>query len=349
MIAIGTALLTLTTAGLAGLAPVGEIGEIDEPGAPRAAAAIDPSDFRRWFDLAARGKLRFPAETRRNAETYKYVFVGGFLGEDSGGYFAQNVEALRDLGVPEDSIRIVQPSSAESLAGNRDAVSAAIHEVAVIDGPLVLIGHSRGACDALAFALEEPEFVRDRVAAIFLVQGPFGGTGVVDYVYGEGEAMDRRIPARARLMGGLIAARFRSQAEAGPGAGLEGLGRDASKTYWEDALADHEDAVRIIDPKVYYITARVAPARQRFFRKPPARYLTAYYGPNDGFVAVEDQSLPGLGRSLGILDVGHTDLTHKFPAARAKPKLRKALARSIAMAVGGGQVESEAKSGSSEE
>ena len=333
MIGLGAALLSLSTAsGIVGDGP-GPI--VHAPPKSQPAAEFAPAEFRRWFDLAARGKLRVPAETRRQAGTYRYLFIGGLLGEGHAGYFAQNVGALEDLGVPGDAIAVVRPGSDSSAEANVEEVADAIHALADAGpGPIVVIGHSRGACDALAFALIEPEFVRDRVAAIFLVQAPFGGTGVVDYIQGEGEAMDRRIPARARLMGKLIASRFRLQA--GPDGGeLAGLGRDASAAYWDAFLADHAEAVPVVGPKVFYITARVDPSRQRFFRKPPARYLTAYYGPNDGIVAVEDQTLPGFGTPLGTFEVGHTDLTHKFPAARAKPKLRKALARAIAMAVGG--------------
>ena len=70
------------------------------------------------------------------------------------------------------------------------------------------------------------------------------------------------------------------------------------------------------------------------FRCETAWYLGTYYGPNDGLVALEDQSLPGLGTVLAVLDVGHTDLTRRFPAARPKHRLRRALVDAIIMAVG---------------
>ena len=51
-------------------------------------------------------------------------------------------------------------------------------------------------------------------------------------------------------------------------------------------------------------------------------------------VALGDQTLPGLGTSLGVLDAGHADLTRRFPATRARRGTRQALIRSILMAVG---------------
>ena len=65
---------------------------------------------------------------------------------------------------------------------------------------LILIAHSRGACDALTFALREPGFVRDRVEALLLIQGAFGGTGLADYVLGEGEPMDDRMSQGHRFL-----------------------------------------------------------------------------------------------------------------------------------------------------
>ena len=86
-------------------------------------------------------------------------------------------------------------------------------------------------------------------------------------------------------------------------------------------------------PKTFYVTSRVPPSRLRFFHRAIATYLQTYYGPNDGMVAVRDQSLPGLGTCLGVLDAGHTDLTHRFPATRAPRRYRRALVQAILMAV----------------
>ena len=51
-------------------------------------------------------------------------------------------------------------------------------------------------------------------------------------------------------------------------------------------------------------------------------------------VALDDQTVPGLGTVVAVLDAGHTDLTNRFPWARPKPRLRRALIDAIVMAVG---------------
>ena len=82
------------------------------------------------------------------------------------------------------------------------------------------------------------------------------------------------------------------------------------------------------------MTTRTEPGQLRFFQQTIAWYL-GYLGPNDGIVALEDQSVPGLGTVLAVLDAGHTDLTNRFPSARSKSRLRRALIDAIVMAVAG--------------
>jgi pimeloyl-ACP methyl ester carboxylesterase len=161
--------------------------------------AVDPAEFRGWFDAAVAGRLRVPPAVAARARGFRYVFVGGLRNERMPGYFAQNIKELEARGVPGGAIHEIYPSSHATSEANRDAIRAEFRAIADAGPePLVVIAHSRGACDALAFALREPEFVRAHVAALFLVQGPFGGTGLADYVLGGGTPPDRRMPAPSR-------------------------------------------------------------------------------------------------------------------------------------------------------
>ncbi len=307
------------------------------------APAVTPADFREWFEAASRGRLRIPGPVEERARGFRYVLVGGMRNERMPGYFAQNVAELEAHGVPPEAIHEIHPSSDATFEENLDAIRAGFGEIAEA-GPerLVVIAHSRGACDALAFALRDPGFVRDRVEALFLVQGPFGGSGLADYVVGEGTPMDRRMPPMARAVGGVVAGHERALMRRGRHGGLADLTSGSAREFWGKMLEEHADAIPAVGPRTYFVGAAVEASRQRFLRKPAARYLGTYYGPNDGVVAVEDQSLPGLGTNLGALDVGHTDLTHRFPAARARPRLRRALIQAVIMAVGRPRPESPA-------
>ncbi len=296
---------------------------------------ISPALFQSWFDAAISGRLAIPAEVRRTARGYRYVFVAGFLNEQMSGYFMQNAQELRAKGVPRSAIHFVYPSSHKTVEENAEGVRARFQEIAAL-GPekLVVIGHSRGACDTLAFALENPAFAADHIHALFLVQGPFGGTGVADYVVGDGPAMDNQMPWRHRVIAQAIGRLESFVLNQGKHGGLPELTTRSSDQYWKQALEKHEAAIAIVGPRTFYVTAKTGPARLRFFQQAIGWYLHTYFGPNDGIVALADQTVPGLGTVLAVLSAGHSDLTNKFPSGRAKPRLRKALIDAIVMAVG---------------
>ncbi len=297
--------------------------------------SVTAGEFQGWFEAGLRGDLRIPKPVASRAKRFRYVFVGGFGIGRMPGYFTQNAKELQAIGVPHRSIHFLYPDSHKTVEQNREMVRDKILGFAG-DRPerLILIAHSRGACDALTFALREPGFVRDRVEALFLIQGAFGGTGLADYVLGEGEPMDDRMSQGHRFLAQGMGAFVRYLFQHGKHGGLAGLTRDASRAYWELALETHADALPVVGPKVFYIEANVKPSGLGLFLRAMAHYLGAYYGPNDGVVAVEDQTLPGLGTSLGVLDAGHPDLTRRFPATRAGRRSRRALMQGIVMAVG---------------
>ena len=296
---------------------------------------ISPAEFRGCFDSALAGKLSIPADVKRAAQRYRYVFVGGFMSEGMSEYFKQNARELRAMGVPRKAIHFIYPSSHETIEGNAAAVRAKFHEFAAM-GPekLVVIAHSRGACDALAFALRNPLFVSDHILALFLIQGPFGGTGLADYLTGEGPPIDRRMPLKQRLIALGLGRLEEYVLSRGKHGGLASLTRRASKEFWETALEEHRAAIPVVSPKTFYVTTKTKPAHLRLFLQATAWYLGTHFGPNDGMVALDDQSVDGVGTVLAILDAGHTDLTHQFPSAPPRRRLRRALIDAIIMGVG---------------
>jgi hypothetical protein len=296
---------------------------------------VSPADFRAWFDAASAGKLSVPAEVGRGAKRFRYVFVGGFASEQMRGYFAENTKELRALGVPRSAIHTIFPRSSQTIEEEASTFREQIYKAAS-EGPerLVIIAHSRGACDAMAFALAEPGFVRDHVESIFLIQGAFGGTALADYVTGAGPAMDDRMPTKYRIVAHLIGKLERSLVDRGDHAGLPALTRGESRPYWARMLEIHADAIPILGPKTFFIRSETTPSRLGRFRRAIGVYLTTYDGPNDGIVAVKDQYLPGLGTSLCVLECGHGDLTCNLNSGRSARRIRRALAQCIVMAVG---------------
>ena len=296
---------------------------------------ISSMSFQGWFEAANQGRLEIPEAVADEARRSRFVFVLGLLNERMPGYFGQAEKELRSLGVPEESIHRIAPSSDATFSENLEGIREAFLEIAARGPePIIVVGHSRGACDALAFALLEPGFVSERVSALFLIQGPFGGSGAADYLVGSGRPIDEKMPAPARAIARLLRNVETNRLERGVHGGIVDLTRDSSRSFWEELLDEQARAIPIVGPRTFYIESSVSPRKHPPLRRPVARYLETYYGPNDGLVAAGDQFLPELGTRLGMLDVSHTDLTHRFPAARPRPRLRGALARSIVMAVG---------------
>ena len=279
---------------------------------------VRPNEFQTWFKAAAAGELKVPKPAAKRAATFRYVFIGGFQGEHMSGYFAQNAKELKRCGVSKRSIHYVLPASDKSVEENKAFVKQELKTISEQgEERLVVVAHSRGACDALAFALDNPEFVRDHVQVFFLVQGPFGGSALADYVLGEGAAMDRRMPAVQRLLAHALGKLEKGLINNGWHGGISGLARQESRAYWKAALEGKEDAVEVVSPKIFYIESAAKPSRLRMFQRALAWYLTVYYGPSDGVVALGDQTLEGVGASLGVFEAGHADLTRRFPASRA--------------------------------
>jgi pimeloyl-ACP methyl ester carboxylesterase len=305
------------------------------PGASEASAPVSPAEFRAWYDDACASRPSIPAKVKRAAARYQYVFIGGFHNERLPGYFAQNAKELRAQGVPRRAIHFIYPSSELTVAGNCGFVQDEFEAIAAgCPDKLVVIAHSRGACDALAFALRNPEFVSEHIEAFFLVQGPFGGTGVADYLMGEGPAMDGAMPLKLRIIARLLAGAEGFLLDRGKYDGLPALTRQTSLEFWERELKQHAAAIPVVGPKAYFVTSETPPARLRLFRRAIGSYLATYFGPNDGMVALEDQTVPGFGTVLAVLDAGHSELTNHVPFKHGTRKLRRALIDAIIMAVG---------------
>lgn len=295
---------------------------------------IAPADFKHWFNSAMDGRSHLTPQARGRAARFRYVFVAGYQGESMPGYFTQNTKEMIAEGVPYTSIHLIQPSSAHTVDENRQNVADGLMELSN-RGPerLIIIGHSRGACDAMAFALHEPIFVRDRVEAIFLIQGAFGGTGLADFVLDRKQPIDNRMPAGHGLVCKAIANLENKIGHKSREHAMSDMTCDAACEYWQMTLASCADAVPIVTPKLFYIQAIAENSRLRLIQRATHKYLKTYYGPNDGVVTIEDQSLDGVGQIIAVLEAGHADLTRKGLASRAGRRSRQALMQSILMTV----------------
>ena len=219
---------------------------------------------------------------------------------------------LASLGVALRVLRVDGLGSSESNArALRDALLAGAHPAERV----VLIGHSKGAVDALQLIVEHPE-ARSRLAALVSLAGAIGGSPL----------------ANLGSQGSLRAAAWLPGLACGAGdlGAIESL-RPATRQSW---LARHRLPP---DVRVYSIATMPDPARL-------APGLVASYGlleridpRNDGNVLTHDQVIPG-STLLGYVDADHWSIGANLQAspnaivraaAGSEPFPRRALIEAI--------------------
>jgi pimeloyl-ACP methyl ester carboxylesterase len=287
-------------------------------------------EFRRWFVEGYQGHLSLSSRDRAKGAAHHYIFITGFNSEKPSHYFWGNINQLLRLGVPARRIHLVKPPSEQTFKEYYPALKKHLFGLADPDHKLVLVAHSRGAEDALGFALLNPDFVRDNVALIFLVQGSFGGSGLADYVLGKGPTPDTRMGLIPRVLadwaGRLKAWQHQGAIQRGS---IQELTREYSATFWHRMREETGTAAQLISDRVFYIQSWFDPNKQDAYHWVAGSYLEAYYGPNDGTISLEDQYLSWVGHRLLTLKVGHTDLTQEYPFSRASSRYRVALTSAV--------------------
>src|SRR5690349_10206739 len=112
-------------------------------------AVPTPDDFVRYFNDHYAGTRAAP-----RARDLHYIFVAGFLNEHILGYFDDNIRELKRLGVPASRISIVRPKSDRTFEENSAELRKDLAAIFRRETDrAVVFAHSRGAVDALAFAL----------------------------------------------------------------------------------------------------------------------------------------------------------------------------------------------------
>ena len=318
-------LVAILVAGLLGVAPI-EAPSQARPSPPDSAA------FRAWFERQSQHPTALPVATVQAARAYRYVFIAGFLNEGfQSGYFSQNRQALLDAGVKAGAIEVLFPKSGNTVAQNVEVLSRSLPALAA-KGPqkLVLIGHSKGAVEALAFAVGAPDFLRDHVQRIFLVQGAFGGSGIADYITGTGHPLDDRMAPVPRVLFAL-AAGWGELLDSRIDGGFQSLSRVRAAELWKrlPRLPDE------LTERVFFIRSQRDPDKVCPLLWLTAKYLATYYGPNDGLLVISDQWVPGAGQLLGDLDADHSGLTVAGPVSDWPARVRRAFMHALLMQLAG--------------
>ena len=299
---------------------------------------LSPTAFTGWYNLALRHRLTIPRQAAQNARGFDYVFVAGFLNEVFPDYFSDNIHQLKANGIAEEQISILFPPSADGFSPDQDYIGASLRTVvARAGGQIVLVAHSRGASDLLAYLVRDSKWAMEHVRAVFLIDGTFGGSGVADYLLGQGPAIGSDIPFLPRELDRLLADATREWLQPYIQAGIESLSTARNRARWRKLLIDYPQGEARLSDRVYYICSQETPSLKAPLFYATESYLQTYYGPNDGMVTYDGQYLPQLGTRLMDVSGNHHDLVHSFPWSLRPAQARYALAAAIEMAMGGAE------------
>lgn len=193
------------------------------------------------------------------------LLVPGFFSQMHRTYMRRTQMHISTLGL---TCRMANLNTAGSVAQNAALLAEQIIELSVLTRKrVVLVGHSRGGCDAVAAVARHRERLHDRVAGVLCLQAPLGGTPLAgDYTAG-------RVQRTLRYM----------------------LGGEV------DALAEVTYMKRMEELKAFPYPAEVAPVltfaskteRSSGALEPLASHMRRKYGvETDGLVSLDDAHLP---------------------------------------------------------
>lgn len=292
-------------------------------------------DFARWFEQGKNGQYAPNAEEQAAAREKVYVFVPGYKNEGREDYMRSQINQLQTLGVPPAQIYNEPTETPKSLEYNVAKLKSRLDAIAAEhpDKQIVLIGHSRGAVVAEKFALENEQFLRDKIHSVFAIQGAFGAQ-MADYTLGNmaGNFLDGRLSLTDRVL--MLADRvFRHHDNVRDQALKEMRTREADRLIREMQNAPASARAALHD-KLFYIRSQIDPELESFVHQTAGKYLNAYFGRNDAMVTADRQKVNGLGHQLILIEgVGHDDLT-RSSGTLAPEKLRQGAATAIFASAG---------------
>ena len=163
---------------------------------------------------------------------------------------------------------------------------------------IVLVGHSKGACDAAAALALYPSALAPRVAGVVASQCPYGGSPIASDLLAT--------EASSALVGGALA-RLVGASSPSDAAALLGAMRDVTYASRRAFLARHPLPPGLV-PTVSFHTETTSPASLLFAS---AAYMRRRYGvANDGLVARCDAEVPGSVAVRWAREFDHADAAY---------------------------------------
>ena len=197
---------------------------------------------------------------------------------------------------------------------------------------LVVVAHSKGAAETLAYAISHSTFVRRHVKAIFLVQGAMGGSRIADYLRGGATEPDSRVDDHTVNLFKMMS-RIGKFLDPILDQGLTTLTTSHMHQLFDDLLHKNVSGAKSISDRIFYVTSHRRAKENSGLLLVMGTYLSAYYGDSDGLILEPDQVLTGIGTPLISVNADHASLLVASPISNVSNEIRDVLTDSIVKSV----------------
>ena len=225
------------------------------------------------------------------------VFVGGINNEQVPHYFESFKSLLKSRG--SHRVSVLMPSSLKTVMENTTSLRTKLLEAYRSNSePLIVIAHSKGGLEvAHTLALFAKDFPFSIIKCAVYSNTPFQGSpymarSIDDFKEQWGRGGNQYNPIYLNALRVLNSLR------------TENIASDLQKSF---SKLSPEEKKSLSERTVYLRTQKDAADVPEFMKK-SAEFLKSF-GPNDGFIPVDNQRLKDFGRDVGIQnDIDHTDL-----------------------------------------
>ncbi len=216
-----------------------------------------------------------------SAQEYSYLLVPGLLADHYPGYLTNTGDVLREQGL---KVHVAKVQTQATVKENAKIIRDALLEACKSGKQVVMIGHSKGAVDAMAALSLYPE-IRHRVRSMISMQGAYGGSIIAS------DLLDSKVLAP-------VARKGLTTVFGGDDTSLTDVTYSARQKF----LKEHPYPPDI--DTVSLVTSRFDP---KSILSPLEAYVKTRYGlDNDGILTVEDQIVPG-SRVVKLDGVDHAE------------------------------------------
>jgi len=235
------------------------------------------------------GERPAPRPPAADPARYRLLFVPGFLATCFSGIasFADVVAAARAAGY---DAQVLETGGRDSVAANGRALAAQIDRLPADGRRLIVVGHSKGAADALQMIVDRPDIAR-QVDAVVGIAAAYMGSPLADRLHGVYRA--------------TLSANPMLRCPPGEGDPLDDLRPERRREWWSQHRYD-------VPMPVYSIVTVPDPDRVSPVLALPYGGLSAITPYNDGQLIAGDQVAPG-GRLLGVVNADHLTAAIPYP------------------------------------